>query len=459
MLKNATLPLDRFLEYFNTTDTLAIEDAYEHVGWFRRACDVRAEAVRSFPFDLFEGSEVAFTENPFSADEGTFTEYPDEIDIFHLLDDMVLDLDMHGAFYARYETNQFGRNGRWRRLHPASIEPQYDNQRGLTSFKRQTSAGSTTIQVDDDTFLYLWMPPRKQEKGHGVGLAVAALMAATGMNNTERFQSAFFENGALNPTILSINGFEKFPEGEQERVKGLFQRIMGGLRNAFNIIPVGGDVTATNLMQPLREMGMQELTQSQRETIATTLGVPHSLLFSDAANYATASQDDLNFYDKAVVPLVKLLQQQLNQRLFKPRGYVLNFAKERLEVYQALEGQKADWLMALVDRGVITRKQAAQRMGFAFDDGSADDNAEPDTEAENERITPADTDESETGDEDAMRTFAPLVYRVTPPDYQLPPRDSMSADDLREASKELGISVDETLALYDEFKEGRHEPA
>jgi hypothetical protein len=178
------------------------------------------------------------------------------------------------------------------------------------------------------------------------------------------FQGKFFEQGALNPTILTINNFQNYAEADQQRLRSLFERMMSGVKNAFRIVPVGEGVQAVNLMQPLRDMAMSELTVSQREAIATALGVPQSLLFSNATNFATATQDDINFYDKAIVPFIGMIERQLNDRLFKLSGYRLEFQPERLEVYQQLEATKVDKLSAMLDRNVIDIAEFRELMGL-----------------------------------------------------------------------------------------------
>jgi HK97 family phage portal protein len=351
-----TLSLNKFVDFLKGDgDVLPVERAYNEVGWFRRALDIRSDAVSRMPYAIYRGEQEIATEAPTDEIDPAF-------DIMPLLDFICSDLDMYGAFYALYETNQFNKNGAWRRLHPKTIVPQYDAKDGLTGFKRVFGNMSQMFELED--LLYVWMPNREAEVGHGKGLAHAALRAATALSNVEMFQGKFFEQGALNPTILTINNFQNYAEADQQRLRSLFERMMSGVKNAFRIVPVGEGVQAVNLMQPLRDMAMSELTVSQREAIATALGVPQSLLFSNATNFATATQDDINFYDKAIVPFIGMIERQLNDRLFKLSGYRLEFQPERLEVYQQLEATKVDKLSAMLDRNVIDIAEFRELMGL-----------------------------------------------------------------------------------------------
>jgi HK97 family phage portal protein len=356
MAEIKTVSLNKFVEFLQQDgDILPVERAYNDVGWFRRALDIRSDAVSRMPFAIYRGENEIATESP--------TDLIDpEINILSLLDYLASDLDMYGAFYALYETNQFNRNGAWRRLHPKTITPQYNANEGLTGFRRSFGNQSQTFAVDE--LLYVWMPNREAETGNGTGLAKAALRAATALSNVETFQAKFFEQGALNPTVLTIKNFNNYADSDKKMLRTLFERMMSGVKNAFRIVPVGEDVQAVNLMQPLRDMAMNELTVSQREAIATALGVPQSLLFSNATNFATATQDDINFYDKAIVPFCRMIERQLNQRLFDLYGYRFEFQPQRLEVYQQMEATKVDKLAVMLDRDVIDVNEFRELMGL-----------------------------------------------------------------------------------------------
>lgn len=397
-----TLSLDRFHEFLTNSDTLPVERAYRDVAWFRRAVDIRAEAVRSFPFDVKRGDDVIATEDDLDG-------LDERLNIAPLLDDLSADLDLYGAAYAVYEDNRFGRNGAWRRLHPSTMTPDVDVVNGLRGFTRRINGQQISYDLSENagTFVYLWIPNRAAEIGPGPGVATAALGAATILDNSTKFKSAFFENGALSPTIVTIAGYDTLGKDEQDRIRGLFRRMMTGVKNAFKVIPVSGETSVASLMQPLSDMELEGLTVQQREDIATAFGVPHSLLFSNAANFATASQDDLNFYDKAIVPQVRLIQAQLNRQLFLPAGERLVFAPERLEVYQQLEGQKADKYVLLFDRGIITAEQLAEFMGVEYTPDS-----EPDEELEAATDRLADPDEDQTSAAaEALRKWRKVATR------------------------------------------------
>ena len=202
---------------------------------------------------------------------------------------------------------------------------------------------------------------------HGVGVGHRGLVAASSLLNTGKFQNAFFDNGALAPTLVRIKGYGQLDTDEQERTQNIFQRMLsGGLKRAFGVHPIDGDeVDVVPMMQQLKDMAMEKLTKSQREEIATGLGIPQSILIGNAANFATARVNNFNLYDKWVAPMaVNIIASQLNERHYVPRGAKLVYRKERMDVYQDAMLDKSSALVPWFDRGVITVNETRPLLGF-----------------------------------------------------------------------------------------------
>lgn len=346
------------------TDMLAVEIAYAEVPWFGAALDHRKNAFSNMPFDLMKigGDTIIADETNY---EEELSDLP-EINIFRKLPNLIPDLDMYGASYMIYEVNEYGMNGAWRRLHPSSIRPEYNLSTGeLLYFVRHYGARMLRIELDAPDFFYLWMPERAHENCHGEGVGKRALRAASGIHNKDIFQSMFYKNGAINPTILQIKGWATESKDDKERMGNILKRMMTGIANAFKIVPLDAEVKVMSLMQNLKDMAMTEMTTQQREDISTATGVPHSLLFSNASNFATAKQDDFNFYDKTIVPLASnVVEEQANERFFRPLGYRLKYRKERLEVFQMIELENVEKLVPLFDRQIATKEEVRLQVGL-----------------------------------------------------------------------------------------------
>jgi len=172
-----------------------------------------------------------------------------------------------------------------------------------------------------------------------------------------------YAQGVLAPTIITVEGMP--PSGELEKLQSWVERSFTGIRNAFRTIAVRAGIRVEPLgMVKLTDLAMVELTTSKREEIATALGVPHSLLFSSAANYATAQQDVLTFYDTTVIPQARLIEAALNESVFARYGVRLKFKPELLPAYQTREAEKTARTLSLYKAGIVTRDEVRRALGF-----------------------------------------------------------------------------------------------
>ena len=344
----------------DNAQTISIAKAYNQVGFFRRAVDIRQNGIANMPFALVSGETEIVNEQTIDNVELSLG-----VDVFDLIPAWSTDLDLYGAAYGLLLVeDELAITGQgWIRIHPSRVTPVYDNLGVIRQWQIRTFTTTATVPVE--RLLYIWQPNQITDRGHGEPLARAALVAAGILSFSGTFQSMFFEKGALNPTIVSVEGLTKQAPTEQNRVRDTFRKLFGGLTKAHQIQVVDGKTTVNSLQQPLKDMALTELTKGQKEEVATTLGVPFSLVVSNAANYATATQDDFNFYDKAIVPLVtEIIAKQLNKKLFKPLGFSLNYQASRLDAFQAIELQKAETLNGMLDRKVISINEYRESMGL-----------------------------------------------------------------------------------------------
>jgi HK97 family phage portal protein len=329
---------------------------YEGVAWFRRGVDVRAEALANLPWQFSRGDGES------ELDEGELPPLPFALDMDMLLNMVEAWLTLYGAAYAFKGLNAARIPKELRPMHPATITPEFDAALGLKGFKRALPGGSQML-LQPDELAYVWLPPRKSEVGPGIPPARAALSAATLLKSADEFGLMYFENGVIAPALVTVPAGT--PDAEKKRLESWATRAMSGLKKAFNVIGIAADVKVSSLGSavPLGSLALPELTDKKREDIATAFGVPQTILFSNAANFATAQQDDLHFYDKTIIPEARRVERALNRQVFEPLGWKLAFKPERLEVYQRLEAEKADKVLAQYEADLITDEEAREEMG------------------------------------------------------------------------------------------------
>lgn len=331
-------------------------DLYETIPWLHRGVNARVNALAAMPHAMHREDE--------DGDELEHKDWPIKINLKALIGALYKDYIIFARAYTFINRNPFGgvadAEGNpvdIRRFQPDTIKPKTDTQKGIVGWER--TLNGQVIPYNKEDIAHWYKPPVRTETGYDVSDVMVALAAAGVIRNSDLYAENHYKHGGVNTTLI-WDETASMNETEQKRVESWFQRSVEGIRNAFRYRVVGGKFGHLTLGYPIKDLVVPELTNSKREDIATALGVPQSIMFSNAANFATAYQDDLHFYNKTIIPDGEALEEVLNEFIFNPMGYHLRFHPERMELYQRIETDKAQSLKTLVDGSIWTRREARQ---------------------------------------------------------------------------------------------------
>ena len=381
------MPPEAWTSVFGDPTSDDVYSLARSVPWLYRGINVIAEAVVNLPRNC-EALD----------DAGVRIDYPT------LLTDLVGDYLLAGAMFACMEENQAGNNRTMRRFHPKTIKLVTDPQKGLVGFERNLRDNTPTF-YDVTELAYSWIPSRTSEIAIGDAPATAAIRASGLLNSIDDHAVKYFEAGAINPTIAKIADFQSYPESEQERTKSILNRLFGrGVDSAHRVAPVGTNIEFETIGSPMSDLAVPELTNAKREDISTALGIPQSLLFSNATNFATAQQDNRHFYEKTIIPLARKIETMFNH-YFIQYGIddALIFNEQQLEVFQTDEAMRSGSLVNLVNVGMpLTIAMEVLGYDLTDDQWEALGKAPDPMEAEDDVITQeAEDDNAEDEAEDA----------------------------------------------------------
>lgn len=373
-----------------------LREAYTQIPWLFRAVSLRADAVSKMPFRITK-LDAADSDD---AVVDTSAAYRNAVGFFpapaHLLWQIEAALVVWGAAYLWRSYSRAGKTTKTlgvRYLTPTTVQPVIDPHRGLMGFTRHVNG--QTIQATPQDIVYLWRPDPFVEIGPPLSSPLlAALNAANVLINVDRFAAAFFERGAIRATLLTVEGNP--PRTEREALKTWWQRMMSGMRNAFATEVVSAAVKPVQIGTGIEELGNSHLIAEKRQEIAVALGVPQTVIFSGSAaglgGGGVMSTDDRHFYDKTVVPECEWIADTLNEQLFHPAGYHLEFTPEALQLYQTEEAGLAQAFTSYVQAG-LPRSLVAQMLGIELPPGwdyAALDGQAGGEPAAAERAEPAD---------------------------------------------------------------------
>lgn len=251
---------------------------------------------------------------------------------------------------------------------PKLIKPKRDDY-GIVGFEKHLRGRRPIpIPLEDMTYFFL---PGLRENAPGVSPVQVALHDAGIIYHQNEFLKKFFENGAMPTTLFFMDGAEPSPD-EKSRMKRFLYSVMTGRLRAWGIELLSNKLSFQHLVPPLKEMVLPQLRTEAQHGICVAMGVPISILFTNASRNSTSEQDDLHFYTKTAVPLARDIEETANDEIFGPLGLRLRFRPDKLEVFEQQELSKLVGLQTVV--GDLTKDERRAAAGYPpqGDDGNDD---------------------------------------------------------------------------------------
>lgn len=357
---------------------LTTEGAYSRQGWLRRCVNVRAWALGQVPWVITETGREP--DNPNDVLWSSGKSAPEDLTALDGLDRIMVLFEasraLTGQAYAFIHQDRGTVTG-LQYQSPATITPvimgspeaqnvetvpalrlkerQRQLKDGISHFWRSTGTGRVAQSVLDTLYVFDLNPYAEAGPGQGSD-GIAATDAAGVLHSLEQFMVQYFDRGLIKATLLTV------PQGtapeERVRVESWWKRWFSGRArmNDQKVIEADG-IKPVTVGEGIKDLSNTDTTQEEREHISTALGVPHSIVMSNAANFATASQDVLTFLNFTVLPGAGLIGQALNAQVLNPMGLHLHFMPKKMEAFVNQELQKAQAVSQLVGGPVITREE------------------------------------------------------------------------------------------------------
>jgi HK97 family phage portal protein len=266
-----------------------------------------------------------------------------------------------------------------RYLNPNSITPILD-ETGLKGFTRTTNNGSQKhLNVED--IVYFWLPDWEVELGEAKTYPMKAALAAAGvLHNIDEFAASFFMRGAIKATLLTVQGTPR--KEEADKLKQWWNNVMTGIRRAWSSEVINADIIKpVTIGEGIDSLANVSLIETKREDIATAFGIPQTMLFSNAANYATANQDTENLLTQTVIPSLQFIFSVLNDQLLAGTPYMLQTNESLMDMFQENEVRRADSYSKYVASG-MKPSIAAQMLGLDLPEGVAYEDLDEEDEPE-----------------------------------------------------------------------------
>lgn len=366
---------------------------YALVPFVRRAIGLRANAVARVPITLERNGRDVSGRPEWAGLMGSLK------DLLWRTEAAVC-LSPYGATWRRV-TNRAGLNPTPEWLLPHSVWPSISADKGLEYFRYTRPFGVPQAghveELSPEAVVYFWLPNFDRAGWPGPPPALTALAAAQALYNKDRFTAAFFGRGAIKSVLLQVPPETK--PAERDRLQAWWRGITGGITSAWRSVVIQSSVTPVVLGDGLKDLNNESLTREYRQEVAAAFDIPETMLMQGAANYATAQNDRISFYEETVFPSVDRLCDAINTQWLEP-DYDARLVPhpEQTEARQSAQLMQAEAITNLVGEPVLMRDEGRAWLGF--DPLPRDEEAPGDPDAD-ERADYAAMDADEDADEQA----------------------------------------------------------
>ena len=331
---------------------------YKQVPYLFRVVQLRCDALSSVPIKIYKGE----------GDNAIEKEWPYPTSIQQLLWKWEASALLAGAAYGEIVSNDSGVRKNVLYRNPFDMNVSY--QDGVIRIQQASSGAvwKNNIYTGDYEMVYIPEFDPAQDLLPGVGSGKAANMDVKLLYALSKFPEMYFEGGAMPVTLLGIDTTDR---NEISRIEQWFRKSATSLKNAFRVLGVrAGSITPTTLTPLLKDLAMPEISAEAKHNISVAFGIPKTMLDSEAANYATAQEDRLSFYEDTLKPRARKFESVLNEQLLAKDGMRIEFAFNELDLFQEDEAQRAELLNKLVVSGLPV-ELALEMAGYKLTDEQA----------------------------------------------------------------------------------------
>ncbi|MHC4617405.1 MAG: phage portal protein [Planctomycetota bacterium] len=279
-----------------------------------RCIDVRSKTLATIALRVVDGAGNEVSDHPFGSvidPRNTLLRYTTEND-----------LQVFGRAFWEFgrDRNQPGKA--WiKRLNPATVEVVSDPKHGVVGYV-QRLGGQVVAKWSRDELVYFASYNPANDTGFVSPTQRALRSIGVTLSITE-YGAFFFSNGAIPDGILTSD--VKLMNTDRERILENWRRQFQGTDNAHGTAlldgPPGARVQFQTISQPIKDLAMPELSESQQREIAKSYGVPPTIaMIENAANYATADSERKSLYTETVLPELDLMLDTINTQLVPKFG-------------------------------------------------------------------------------------------------------------------------------------------
>ena len=238
-------------------------------------------------------------------------------------------------------------------LDPDTVTPDLETatlKDGIRRFERKKDNGKTEWIAAED--LVWFRRAGQRELQSDPSPLEASRKSAEVLYNLARLEDFFYEGAGMPIMLVMIPAGTN--KNDKKEIEGRFKRLANAMRNPQEIrtMAVREGVTIEQLSFSPRDLDLESSEKRNRDKVLAVHLVPLSIAMSNAANYATAISDQIQFAGTMATRLESIAETFNADADFMAAGYTLDVRRNELPVNQEEESQRAQAFAHLVGAGV-----------------------------------------------------------------------------------------------------------
>jgi HK97 family phage portal protein len=265
--------------------------------------------------------------------------------------------ELTGNAYLHVVTGQMGVPSELWAMPPQWVEIIRDTERFIAGYRYGASSESRITLAPEEVIHF--RRPNPRDLWYGMGKLEAAWGAANANAALHEMDFSTFANHARPDWLLTVKG--DAPADELDRIETSIQNKLRGPRKTGNFLVTTAEIDMKPLQFPPKDLtGRSEIV----EEIAAVFGVPVSMLRANDPNLASATVGYASWREMTVLPLCRMDEETLNQRLLPLFGLEGEAVLAYDDPVPANRAQDLQETQVSVAGGWLTPNEARERNGL-----------------------------------------------------------------------------------------------
>ncbi len=353
------------------------KEAYQYCSIAFRAIDKIAKSVSKIPI-------VAYTED----ETGERVDLPNthplvqllnrpnpiqsRVDLIYYLTSYKL-LDGNGYLVKTHST---GDRNKKTPLELYTVQPNYIFiEKGADGIPNAYKVGSSESnakrydvnQVSGRSDIMHWKTFHPTNMWYGLSPMQAAGIHVDTFNQSQLWNYSLLKNGGKPLGAVKYTGENQLSKKQFEEFKTRVKTEVSDAVNAGTVLALDGQFDWVQISTDPVDMDFTENQLNAARFIASVYGVPPQIINIPGENtYSNMQEAKEEFWTDTVIPTAESVVEKLEHWLspFYDEGIKLTLDYDKIEALERKRTQKREGIVGLVDKGIISRKEARQMLGY-----------------------------------------------------------------------------------------------